>query len=337
MRNKLPQKKRIRFGLTATLLFLFVLIKCSVFDGEREAVVSSSEGTQMYLHPTEKSSLIDIIPFRSRVIVLSGSGNTGEWNKIRWKGKEGWIKKESIEVKPHTDQKQALTDVSSLFPARDLPFDTSIPDSEEILSGMIPHESSNDLFPANSTVKESLQIYYYSRLPDYKNIKLFVYATVQQESGGMLLHLVSYSMKNLPIDELEIKSDKDSGNIFYVRNTVIDGDYIIRVSEIEVKGEFEGEDFREDSRSENELIYTIDEKGFFVRTHPTTLRFTPFQVSFSNRSGVRSQRQAYYDFHSVLSVGGSHTTVHVFHDSPGHIKTDSGPSFFCRKIGIKDP
>ncbi len=252
--------------ITAQIISSILIIGCHSKAEEKEVIVLNENGLPLYLESDRDSNKLALVPFESNVTILNSDNEDNGWYHIRWNEKEGWVHSPGLSKQTEDERKQipVFNTIADNFESVSLPYNTNQfnPGS---LTKLKPGQIPASLLPEESSLPGSPEFYFFNRLPDFHDITVVVIGTIQQESGGLLLTLVSYNNQGRPIDELEIKSDVDAGNVFYTRDSLIDRNYLISIKEIEVSGEYVNENFIQDSRNEVTVKHHLDPSGKFIR------------------------------------------------------------------------
>ncbi len=146
------------------------------------------------------------------------------------------------------------------FPLYSFPFKTELYDAES-LQGLPPHEIPEGKLPDESSIADSIEYFYFARLSTKQDIRVLVVATLQQESEGLLLTLITYNNEGKPIADFDLKTDISSGDLYYIRDSEIDAALEIRVTELEVSGQYVGEEFKKTSSSKRISRYGVQNDG----------------------------------------------------------------------------
>jgi|GEM_PF-4225538 len=132
------------------------------------------------------------------------------------------------------------------FPLATLPLRTANDSSSAVGSGLFasPAEAKKYFLP-NSAWMDLMQVSAYRRLPDYGNFVALIFASVQQESGGLLLLLVTYTPEGRPVAELMLKEDADSGGFSaFAQDAVLAPNMQITVTRTAITYAGEGENYQ---------------------------------------------------------------------------------------------
>jgi hypothetical protein len=167
------------------------------------------------------------------------------------------VLKPSVEIR-----NEALAALARQFPSVKLPYDTR---SDSVMPTVSPlRDADLKVFIRKGSAFEYVnQCYPLRRLPDYGNFVALIYATLQQESGGLRVLLVTYTPEGRPIDELILKDDSDTGEEYTLVNTVINADFSLEKKSLVVRYESTGleDEIREKERKEQMRRYTISPEG----------------------------------------------------------------------------
>jgi hypothetical protein len=149
------------------------------------------------------------------------------------------------------------------FPVATLPLSTANDSTGTAGSSLFADPGqARPYFLPDSRWPGMVQVSVYRRLPDYGNFVALVYASVQQESGGMLLTLVTYSPDGKPLAELALKDDADSGGYeAFFQDAVISPGMAIELTRTVIKYSGEGENYREASRTPTLSRYQLSGEG----------------------------------------------------------------------------
>ncbi|MCS7017921.1 MAG: hypothetical protein RMJ87_02145 [Cytophagales bacterium] len=171
-------------------------------------------------------------------------------------------------VKPAvTIRNEELARFVKRFPTIVLPYDTR---NDSITPAVSPLRDTDlkTFLRKGSVFERAYPCYPMYRLPDYGNFIGLIFATLQEESGGLLLLLVTYSPEGKPIDELLIKDDYDTGSESTTTNTRFANDFTLEQSLLQIFYEpaaNEEESIKEKNRKEQVRRYSISPEGKIVR------------------------------------------------------------------------
>jgi hypothetical protein len=149
------------------------------------------------------------------------------------------------------------------FPVATLPLSTANDSTSTAGSSLFADQAqAAPYFLPDSRWPDMVQVSAYRRLPDYGNFVALIYASVQQESGGLLLTLVTYSPDGKPLAELALKDDADSGGYeAFFQDAVIGPGMGIELTRTTIKYSGEGENYRETSRAPTMSRFQLSGEG----------------------------------------------------------------------------
>jgi hypothetical protein len=149
------------------------------------------------------------------------------------------------------------------FALASLPLNTANDSSTVVGSSLFtdPTTASKYFLP-ESEWPQMLQVSAYRRLPDYGNFVALIFAAHQQESGGLLLLLVTYTPAGKPVAQLWLKQDADSGGYSaFTQDAVVAADMHIEVGRTEITYAGGGENYRETARKPVVAYYQLQPDG----------------------------------------------------------------------------
>jgi hypothetical protein len=160
---------------------------------------------------------------------------------------------------------EALARLARQFAVIVLPYDTRS-DSVAPLVSPLRDADLRAFLRKGSAFEGAYQCYPMYRLPDYGDFIALIYATLQQESGGLRLLLVTYTPEGRPIDELLLKDDSDTVSEYTTLNTRIAADFTLEQTVLQVIYEQKGEEETvEKDRKEQLRRYSITPEGKIKR------------------------------------------------------------------------
>lgn len=197
--------------------------------------------------------------------VACGSGQTGEATSGN----------DTVPVTRSPAQLQPLVKITNpdfaafrqQFPLATLPLRTANDSSSALGSSLFasPAEAKKYFLP-NSAWGDLMQVSAYRRLPDYGNFVALIFASVQQESGGLLLLLVTYTPEGRPVAELALKEDADSGGFSaFAQDAVLAPNMQIEVTRTAITYAGEGESYPASTSKASTTRYQLMPDGTIAK------------------------------------------------------------------------